>query len=598
MKIKTQFITAMLLSAIVLVVISASAIVTNRQADRAGEQDRIAHDVAQGASELSYLANDYVIYRESQQLERWQARFASFSREVDSLQATDEELQALIRSIQENAQRLKDVFDSVVLLVGPPSQGPAAPIDPALLQASWGRMAVPTQDLISDVAQLSQLLGERVDHLQHINSIVVVALIGAFGAYFVVNYWLILRRTLASLARLQAGTAVIGSGDLDFRIEEEHEDEIGDLSQAFNRMAADLQRATAQISEERRRYQELFDFAPDGYVVTDRAGTIQAANQAMGEMLGVDAQDLPGQTLERFVAPGDAPAFAEFLDRLGTEAGAGPWRSEIRLQPGGAEAISTAIAATVAGPSMGEPEAIRWLVRDVTHEKQMQAALLHSEKLSAAGRLASSLAHEINNPLTAALGCADLAIEDLRLGRNPSRHLHVIANALEQAGGIVHKLREIQRPPSAEEKRPTDLNELVQDVLFLVRRQAKAAGVEISWQPEADLPRPSLSADGIRQVFLNLVMNAIEAMEEGGQLAVRIRYRPQATRIGVEFADDGPGIDPVVMEALFEPFNTAREGSAGLGLFVCQNIVQQHEGAIGVETAAGQGTTFTVWLPV
>ncbi|MEJ2209263.1 MAG: ATP-binding protein [Anaerolineae bacterium] len=598
MRIRTQFIVTTLLFGIVLAVISVSVMVTNRLVKEANEQDQIAHDIAQGASELSYLANDYVIYREPQQLERWQNRFDAFSRDVSRLQGGDEEVQALIGSIQDNAQRLQDVFKSVVSLVGHPLPGQAGPIDPGLLQVSWSRMAIQTQHLISDVSRLSELLGARVDRFHRTNSLVAIALIGVFGAYFLVNYGTIQRRTLGALARLQAGTARIGAGDLDFRIEEKRQDEIADLSRAFNRMAADLQDAAGLVLDERRRYRELFDFAPDGYVLTDRAGIIQAANQAMGEMLGTEAESLQGQRLERFVVFADVPLFGQFLEQLDAGDVDAPLRAEMRFQHGDREPLSAAVAATVSRSRSGEAEGLRWLLRDVTREKQMQAALVHAEKLSIAGRLAASLAHEINNPLTAALGCADLAIEDVRDGQDPSRHLNIICTALEQAARVVHRLREIQRPPPSEEKRATDLNEMVENVLLLVRRQAQSSGVEIAWQPAEQIPLVEVGVDGIQQVFLNLALNAIEAMDEGGHLAVRIHHAPAADRIGVEFTDDGPGIDPQALEILFEPFNSTKARGSGLGLFVSQNNVQQHDGAIDVETLAGRGTTFTVWLPV
>jgi PAS domain S-box-containing protein len=598
MRIRTQLIVTTILFGIVLVAISVSAMVTNRLVKQASEQDQIAHDIAQGASELSYLANDYVIYRESQQLERWQTRFVSFSQDVGRLRGGDEEVQALIGSIQDNAQRLKDVFDSVVSVVGYPAPGQANAIDPALLQVSWSRMAIQTQHLISDVSRLSELLGDRVNRFHRTNSIVVIALIGVFGAYFLVNFGIFQRRALSAMARLQAGATRIGAGDLDFRIEEERQDEIGDLSRAFNRMTADLQDAAELVLEERRRYRELFDFAPDGYVVTDHAGTIYAANRAMGELLDVEVDQLPGQQLERFVVFADVPAFVAFLEQLGARDVDVPLRTEMRFQSGDMEPINTAVGATVSRSRSGQVEGLRWLLRDVTRDKQMQAALVHAEKLSMAGRLAASLAHEINNPLTAALGCADLAIEDVRDGQDPSPHLNIICNALEQAARVVHRLREIQRPPPSEEMRPTDLNDLVENVLLLVRRQAESAHVEISWQPEENLPQPLVGIDGIQQVFLNLALNAIEAMDEGGHLAVRIRHAPSADRVGVEFVDDGPGIDPQALEVLFEPFNTTKASGSGLGLFVSQNIVQQHGGTIDVETVPGRGTTFTVWLPL
>ena len=122
MKLRTQFIITMLLFGIILFVIAASAIITDQLVEKAGEQEKIASNIAQGASELSYLSNDYLIYRESQQLKRWQSRFASFSAQVASLRADRPEQQALVRNIQANQKRLKEVFDSVASGLGTSSR--------------------------------------------------------------------------------------------------------------------------------------------------------------------------------------------------------------------------------------------------------------------------------------------------------------------------------------------------------------------------------------------------------------------------------------------------------------------------------------------
>jgi len=599
LRIRTQFIITMLLFGGVLAAISASAVITNRQVQNAIEQEAIADTIVQGASELGYLASDYVIYREAPQLERWEARFASFAHDVSRLQANEPEQEALVYNLEVNAERLRSVFDSVAAAVASRSQGPAETLDPVLLQVSWSRMAVQTQGLVLDASRLSQIWDNQVHALQNRNTFIVIALIGVLAVYFVANYFLIQRRMLGSLARLQAGTTIVGSGDLDFRIEVKENDEVGDLSRAFNRMADDLKAAAAEIMEERRAYQERFEAAPDAYVVTDKAGIIKAANRAMGKLVQVNADDLVGRNLTEFVVASDVPEFREHMARLHSGQVESPWRWEVHLQPDGNEAVvHAALAATVAYTAAGEFEVLRWLLRDVTREKQMHAALVHAGKLSIAGRLAASLAHEINNPLSAALGCADLAVESFQAGEDPSPHLRVLCDALGRTSRVVTQLRELHGDQRSEEKLPADLNELVEKVLLLARKKADSAGVKISWEPVADLPRPAIMVDSMQQVFLNLTLNAIEAMEGQGLLDVRLRHTQRPQRVGVAFADNGPGISSEVLEVLFEPFNTTKARGSGLGLFICQNIVQQHGGSIEVETLAGEGTTFTVWLPL
>lgn len=227
----------------------------------------------------------------------------------------------------------------------------------------------------------------------------------------------------------------------------------------------------------------------------------------------------------------------------------------------------------------------------------MQAALLHAEKLSMAGKLAASLVHEIKNPLGAAMGCVELVREALEDGGDPTNLLDVIHGSLDRTSRVVTQLRELHRRSGPEKKALADVNELVERVLLLVGKQATTAKVEIAWEPAEGLSQLPLMVDGMHQVFLILVLNAVEAMEGGGHLSVRMVQVRRPARIGIEFADDGPGIAAQMRDRLFEPFETTKAKGSGLGLFVSQNIVQQHGGEIEVETAKGEGTTFTVWLP-
>ncbi len=264
MKLRTQFIITMLLFGIILVAIAASAIITNQLLEKAGQQEEIATNIAQGASELSYLANDYLIYRESQQLKRWQSRFASFSAQVAGLRVERPEQQVLVANILANQKRFKEVFDSAASGLGNPSRKQGAALDPLFLQVSWSRMAVQSQGLVSDASRLSQLLHQQMDQLTKTRSMLMYVMVGLLGVFLLASYMLTYRRILKSMATLHAGAGVIGSGNLDFVIEEKRNDEIGELSRAFNQMTADLKSVTAskadlerEIAERNRAEEEL-----------------------------------------------------------------------------------------------------------------------------------------------------------------------------------------------------------------------------------------------------------------------------------------------------------------------------------------------------
>jgi len=256
MRIKTKFIITMLLFGIILVVMAVSTIITSGRVDRAMEQEKTAGNIAQGANELGYLANDYLIYREDQQLKRWQNRFASFSGQVARLNVDRPEEQALVRNIQANQKRLKEVFDSTASAFGDSSSNVRVALDPAFLQVSWSRLAVQSQTLISDATRLSQLLHQETDRLVEIRAMLMYVMVSLFGVFLIASYMLIYRRVLKSIAMLQAGAAVIGAGNLDLVIEESEKDELGDLARDFNRMTKNLKNVTASKADLEREVAE------------------------------------------------------------------------------------------------------------------------------------------------------------------------------------------------------------------------------------------------------------------------------------------------------------------------------------------------------
>ena len=261
MRLRTQFRITIYLFSAFLLVLAVSAIITNLQVRKASAQERIAASIAQGANTLSYLANDYLIYRETQQLKRWQSSFASFSVQVASLHAEKSDQQALIANMQVNQNRLKEVFDSVA------SAPQKSTSDPSFLQVSWSRMAIMGQGLVSDASRLSQLLRQRIERLINMRAILIYFTVCLFGVLLLASYMLTYHRVHRSLATLQGGAAVIGSGNLDFIIKEIRNDEIGDLSHDFNRMTSDLKTVTASKTDlekevaERQRAEEALQKA-------------------------------------------------------------------------------------------------------------------------------------------------------------------------------------------------------------------------------------------------------------------------------------------------------------------------------------------------
>ena len=256
MKIRTQFIITMALFGVTLFIIAVSIINTSRQVMHLARQDEIVRNIERAASELGYLANDYLYYQESQQWARWMAKFASFTAHLASLRTDSPEEQAIINNIKGNQQRLQAIFSAVVSSLEGASQTKDAAALRELVQISWSRMAVQDQEMSFNIIRLSQVIGGQKDRLTQKNIWLVLTLLALFGAYFIINFAIVYRRVFASLAELEAGAKIIGTGNLDFALAVKRNDEIGNLSRAFNLMTASLKDVTASKAELEREVAE------------------------------------------------------------------------------------------------------------------------------------------------------------------------------------------------------------------------------------------------------------------------------------------------------------------------------------------------------
>jgi two-component system NtrC family sensor kinase len=233
--------------------------------------------------------------------------------------------------------------------------------------------------------------------------------------------------------------------------------------------------------------------------------------------------------------------------------------------------------------------------------REAQEQLVRSEKLSSLGKLSASIAHEINNPLAGILTFAKLVSRTLADGPPDDaqratlrKNLALIERETQRCSAIVKNLLDFARERPIQ-PRPIDARAVLEEALSLVGHQFQTLGIAI----ERDLaPVPDVLADfgQLRQAFVNIAMNACEAMGTSGRLRVETRVRDG--RVEIAFSDTGPGIPPERLSKVFDPFFTTKEKGTGLGLSVVYGIVERHGGTVLVDSEVGEGTTFTIRLPV
>jgi len=233
-----------------------------------------------------------------------------------------------------------------------------------------------------------------------------------------------------------------------------------------------------------------------------------------------------------------------------------------------------------------------------------QNQLLQSEKQASIGRLAAGVAHEINNPLTGVLTYTHMLLRRTDIGDEVRSDLQTIAESTERVRKIVKGLLDFSRQTKLD-KEPTEVNRLVRSAISLMENQALVRGIGIKFNPGENLPMLILDRSQFQSVLLNMIINALDATEPGGNVNIYTATALSASNTGqkgieITIADTGSGIPQQHLDRLFDPFFTTKEvgQGTGLGLSVSYGIVQRHGGTIRVQSEVGKGTRFFIWLPI
>jgi PAS domain S-box-containing protein len=381
--------------------------------------------------------------------------------------------------------------------------------------------------------------------------------------------------------------------------------DIRHMTEELARSAERIQTADLQIRAERDRLDLVLRSVPNPIIVVDNDNEIITLNAAAQRLFA------PTQYSTRHdqIALANDARFTSFLSQLRLEPSS-TRRGEVMLtDPETEEHLEMEVtAADVRGPH-GSVVATVSAMQDVgrlreLERRRLEQVLFDTEKLAATGRLAASIAHEINNPLEAVQNSLYLLSRAVPEGAPERSFLDIATRETQRMSRILRQMLGFYRPTTA--MGPTDVNALVLEAEALVAKRLRENNVRIEKELLPTLPLIRASADQLKQVLLNLFLNATEAMPQGGRLIVATQtggggeldaYSADAVRIDVR--DTGTGISEEAVARIFEPFfSTKMEKGTGLGLWVSHGIVQAHGGTLKVRSRSGHGTTFTITLPI
>ncbi len=354
-----------------------------------------------------------------------------------------------------------------------------------------------------------------------------------------------------------------------------------------------------RLARERGLFEDIFNTLQEGVLVISADGRIEYANSSAQKLIGLGDEDLSGQTLWRLV-PGLRASLEPAIGGEGVSALPVVAREFELTYP---EPRSVRLyMVPFRGEGRGAPRRFAVILSDITREKQTTEARIESERTSSILLLAAGVAHELGNPLnslTIHLQLIERRLKKLKSMRDKdaaalSDSIAVCQEEVRRLDGIITNFLEAirPRPPDLVEVR---LPEILDEVLRFQQRELVDRGIHIEAETPADLPVIMADRNQLKQVFFNIMKNAVDAMQPGGQL--RIRSRADDDNVYLLFGDTGAGIKQDDLVRLFQPYHTTKPGGHGLGLMIVQRIMRDHGGQIGIESKEEVGTIVTLQFP-
>jgi signal transduction histidine kinase len=394
---------------------------------------------------------------------------------------------------------------------------------------------------------------------------------------------------------------------------------VTDLRRATEQLSQNVQQlqlADEEIRLERDRLDQILRSVPNPIVVID---VVESANQIvrMNREASRLFQPAPASsgnpvptTRTEQIAFSNEAKFTSFLASLRLEPTQIKTGEVTLADPDDGSELPTWVTCTEVRDELGSVTGMVALLQDLSELKELERrrieqALFESEKLAAQGQIAARVAHEINNPLEAMKNALYLVVNNVADNDPNRRFLEIALKETLRVSGILRHILDLYRQ-TAVDMAPTDLNAVLDEADALVANSLKQRGVRIQKDLEPALPKVRCSGDQIRQVILNMLINAGHAMPEGGTIYVSTHVShdadPEFLRSGavhIQIRDTGLGIAEDTLPHIFEPFfSTRQEKGTGLGLWVSNGIVRSHGGDIKVRSRPGRGTTFTITLPI
>lgn len=408
---------------------------------------------------------------------------------------------------------------------------------------------------------------------------------------------------LSRIRELRDGANIIAGGDLGFQITSVHGDELGNLARSFNRMAASLklnrdhlQHYVEHIEKLANYIQNILGSLKTCVITWNIAGHIETANKAALHEFSDLFPTLEGLSLKQFLNKLPKNSRKEIIKGWRTVKEPGDRQFEIEINPGshaGRKVLQGGFSLLL--DNERTPYGLILTLSNITQRKIIEQQLYHADKLSSIGQLAASVAHEIKNPLASIKTLGQLLQEETQPEDSRREYIDVIVSEVNRLNMVVEQLLKYAKPEDSS-FREIAFAEIIKPVMSLVHHESERHRVTLQADYLPDL-KVFVDSEKLKQVFLNLIFNGIQAMSNGGQISIRANKQSESPWVTIEVQDTGAGMLPETVARVFEPFFTTRQRGTGLGLAIVKKIIDLHGGKIEVSSEPGKGTCFTIYLP-
>src|SRR5262245_30447186 len=467
------------------------------------------------------------------------------------------------------------------------AQGPLAQTRAILAE---GRMFETQQALLLDhpegpstfatihIAFSTGLIWEQVEPILRTAAITtIVALIAA-----VVVAMVLAQLVLRPIHVIRSGLARLGRGELDVEVELPREAELAELGDSFKAVTARLAAERSELAEKKATLESVVQHLEDAVALFAPDGTLLFANPTMRGVFTAESGGVD------HVLPEGHPYRTAVAASLASGEAQGP--SPVQIPEGGDRLILTHVIRDAEQHPLG----VMIVSRNLGYLSQVESTLSYSRKLAAISRLSAGIAHEIKNPLNATM--IHLELLRMRLSDMPdaNEHVSIIAAQVRRLDEVVQGFLKFTRPADMR-LQPVWIGEIVDELMPIIQAEASKSQIEVRVDVPATLPAVNADTGMLQQAFLNLAINACQAMPQGGRLRIAARERPNQ-QIEIMFEDTGLGISPENLSRIFDLYFTTKQQGSGIGLSLVYRTIQLHDGDIEVQSAPGRGTTFSIRL--